>query len=229
MTALDAVLAADPNWTAERVRSLLGSLLLSGDDAFKPIGQLSGGQRSRVILAQLVVQSANVLLLDEPTNHLDIPSTEIVQNLLQNFTGTLLFVSHDRYLVQAAATHIWAIDGGSIRAIPGGWEEYLQWRNERRNTSDQTPAQAKEQRKVEYRQARKQANLMQRLKRRHDELETEIETTEHELKKLNEAITAAGEAGDLARIEQLGREYQQKDAHLKALWDQWEQVCEELE
>lgn len=227
-TALDSVLAADQRWTSERARSLLGSLLLGGDDALKRIGELSGGQRSRVVLARLVVQGANVLMLDEPTNHLDIPSTEVMQEVLQQFEGTVIFVSHDRYLVQAVATHIWAVDGGQLRCVLGGWQEYQEWRAEQ--SDGKTPEKAaKEDRKADYRRARKQANLVQQLKRRHEELEVQIESSEQDLAKLNDGISAAGENGDVARVEKLGREYEEKDNRLRTLWDEWEQVGEKLE
>jgi ATP-binding cassette, subfamily F, member 3 len=227
-TALQAVRAAGAS--DEQARSLLGALLLSGDDALKAIAELSGGQRSRIVLARLVAAGANVLMLDEPTNHLDIPSTEILQDVLRRFDGTVLFVSHDRYLVQAVATDIWAIEGGQVRIVRGGWENYLRWRDEQRGRSS-SPARddAKEQRKADYRSARKQTNQLQRLRRRHEQLEEQIETVEAELTSLQDDISTASESGDMAGIESLGQTYQQQDAHLKALWDEWEQVGEELE
>ncbi len=231
-TALDAVLAVDRNLLPERARGLLGSLLLSGDDVFKTIHQLSGGQRARVILARLMVLKSNVLMLDEPTNHLDIPSTEIMQETLQNFDGTIIFVSHDRYLVQAVATQIWAVDGGAIRVIDGTWEDYLRWRINRQNAVDlqkSSDRTEKEDSKTQYEQARKKANQLQRIKRRHEELETEIERIEAELANLNQQITAAGQAGNLDQIEKLGEKYQHRHAQLKDLWNEWEDLTDQLE
>ena len=109
-TALEAVRAAQPGISSQDARTLLGSLLLTEDDVFKKVRELSGGQRSRVVLARLVVQKTNVLVLDEPTNHLDIPSTEILQDVLERFDGSVVFVTHDRYLIQSVATHIWALE-----------------------------------------------------------------------------------------------------------------------
>lgn len=231
ITAVEAVMAARKNCTEEQARSVLGSVLLSGDDALKKISQLSGGQRSRVALARLMMQSINVLFLDEPTNHLDIPSTEIMQDVLQDFGGTIVFVSHDRYLVQAVATHIWAIVDGEIRCVPGKWDDYVAWREKRRTqAAAASPEQkAKDGRKVDYQQAKKEANQIQRLKRRHEEIETEIQAAEKDLANLNIAISAAGEQGNLDRVQKLGDEYQKKDQRLKALWSEWEQVGEELE
>ena len=232
VTALHAVQTATLGCTLERARSVLGSLLLGGDDGVKKVSELSGGQRSRVVMARLAVTGANLLVLDEPTNHLDIPSTEIMQEALQKFDGTVIFVSHDRYLVQAAATHIWAIEAGQLRTILGGWEAYLQWRAAARQAAA-APAQPdrsdKTARMADYRQARKQANLLQRLQRRHEQLENEIDIVEKALAELNDAISTAGEAGDIALIEELGAQYQQTASRLKTLWDEWEHVGEQLE
>jgi ATP-binding cassette subfamily F protein 3 len=230
LTALEAVMAVKKNCTDEESRKILGSLLLTGDDVFKKVGDLSGGQRSRVAIARLMMQKINVLALDEPTNHLDIPSTELMQELLQNFEGTVVFVSHDRYLVQAVATHIWAIDGGVVKCVPGNWETYLAWREARKaQTGVHKSAPAKVERAVDYREARKQANQLQRIRRRHEELEAEIEKNEAELGRLNDEISNAGQIGKLDRVNDLGREYQQQSAHLQTLWQEWEAVGEELE
>ncbi len=241
-TALDAVRSAADGCSPEWARSILGSLLLSGDDAYKKISELSGGQRSRVVMGRLTVIGPNLLVMDEPTNHLDIASAETMQEVLQTFDGTVIFVSHDRYLVQAVATHIWAIEAGQIRTILGGWEAYLQWRSAAREQAAAESPRAlrpgsgqaaatgdKAARVANYRQARKQANLVQRLQRRHTELEDQIDAAECELAELNEAISLAGEAGDMAKIEDLGARYQKTDEHLKALWDEWEHVGEQLE
>jgi len=228
-TALDAVISV-AGCGVERARTLLGALLLSGDDALKKIGELSGGQRSRVVLAQLVAQNANVLMLDEPTNHLDIPSSEIIQDVLQRFEGTAIFVTHDRYLVQAVATHVWAIREGQVHCIIGSWREYLAWRDRHRVAG---PADIvdrdKEARKAQRREARRQANLIQRLKREHEELEEQIDTVEAHLALLNEEISAASEAGNLELVERLSAEYPETQRRLEKLWAEWERVGQELE
>ena len=228
LSALDAVLAvAPPGTRPERARTLLGSLLISGDEALKRVSQLSGGQKSRVLLARLVMQNVNVLMLDEPTNHLDIPSAEIIQKTLEGFAGTVILVSHDRYLVGAVATHVWAIDGGELRAVRGGWEEYLAWREGRRGRA--AGDDKKESRGAAYRRSRRQDNRLRGLRRKHERLENQIDAVETELVKLYAEITAAGQAGDLPRVESLGREYAEKDARLKEMWEEWARTGEELE
>jgi ATP-binding cassette subfamily F protein 3 len=239
LSAIDCVLAAGGrDLQPQYVRTLLGMLLLSGDDAFKPVGKLSGGQQSRVALARLVVQGASVLALDEPTNHLDIPSAEVIQDVLRQFNGAVLFVSHDRYLVQAVATHIWAIDGHEVRPIVGGWEAYLEWREERRSQArgaatpdDEKTARTRvyEERKAQEREVRKRANHLTRLKRRHEAIETEIQSIEADLAKRMAEISAAGEKGDVARVGSLSREYEERHTRLQALWAEWEEVGQLIE
>jgi len=232
--AIESVLSTGAVYSSEKARSILGSMLISGDEAYKKTSELSGGQKTRVVLARLVVVKPNVLVLDEPTNHLDIPSTEIIQDILRRFEGTILFVSHDRFLVQAIATHIWVVDGEQMQKKAGGWEDYLEWRNraaasDNESTGENEGADVKHCRRTEFKESRKQANLMQKLRRRHEEIERKIETTEKKLATLNEEITVAGQGGDLAGVDKLGNEYRSNDEHLKRLWEEWEQVGEKLE
>ena len=105
-------------------RSFLGRFLFSGDDVFKPIGALSGGERSRVALAKLTLQGSNFLILDEPTNHLDLPSRQFLEEVLSDFEGTLLFVSHDRYFVDSLATKVWIIENSVLIPYMGNYTEY---------------------------------------------------------------------------------------------------------
>src|SRR5574342_1107029 len=109
-TVLDEILAQSPGMLPYQGRDYLGKYLFSGEDVFKTVDMLSGGERGRLALAKLALQDTNLLLLDEPTNHLDIPSQEVLQAVLDAYQGTILLVSHDRYLVDALATQIWEID-----------------------------------------------------------------------------------------------------------------------
>ena len=231
-TAMQAVQSAT-GCSIERSRSLLGGMGISGNDSLKRIDELSGGQRSRVSLASLVACGTNVLMLDEPTNHLDIPSAQALQESLLRFEGTIVLVSHDRYLIKSLATHIWVIADETIRCIQGGWDEYVAWR-EASNTQaggSKSPAddQAKTKRKTNYREAKKLANLLQRLQRRHQQIEQDIAQLETDLEQLAEDISLAGTDGDMERIETLGQEYQAGDKKLKQLWKEWEQVGGKLE
>ena len=110
----------------EEARSYLGRFLFSGDDVFKTVSVLSGGEKSRVALAKLILQEPNVLVLDEPTNHLDLSSQDALQSVLASFPGTLLFVSHDRYLIDALAEQLWVLDDGRLTRYPGGYSDFAE-------------------------------------------------------------------------------------------------------
>ena len=99
-----------PHWLPGQIRDYLGKYLFSGDDVFKKVSMLSGGERGRLALAKLALQDTNLLLLDEPTNHLDIPSQEVLEAVLDDYAGTILLVTHDRYLIDALGTQIWEIE-----------------------------------------------------------------------------------------------------------------------
>jgi ATP-binding cassette subfamily F protein 3 len=126
----DARMLDDISNTAPRVpqadlRGLLGCFLFSGDDAFKPLGVLSGGERNRYALARILVSPANFLLLDEPTNHLDLRAKEVLLEAIRNFSGTVIFVSHDRYFLDALGTRVFEVEGGTVHVYPGNYEDYM--------------------------------------------------------------------------------------------------------
>jgi ATP-binding cassette subfamily F protein 3 len=121
----DTVARERPDAGPTRVRSVLGAFLFSGDDVDKKIGVLSGGERSRVALARLLINPGNLLLMDEPTNHLDLDSSEALADSLAEYDGTLVFVSHNRSFVRKLATRIWNVEGGSVETYPGTLDEYM--------------------------------------------------------------------------------------------------------
>jgi ATP-binding cassette subfamily F protein 3 len=126
----EARMLDDMNRAARRVpdaelRSLLGCFLFSGDDVFKPLGVLSGGERNRFALARILVSPANFLLLDEPTNHLDMRAKDVLLEALASYTGTVVFVSHDRYFIDRLATRVFEIEGGAVTAYEGNYEDHL--------------------------------------------------------------------------------------------------------
>src|SRR5512139_578641 len=139
-TVLDEILTASPGMLPYQGREYLGKYLFSGDDVFKLVSMLSGGERGRLALAKLALEDTNLLLLDEPTNHLDIPSQEILQSVLDSYTGTILLVTHDRYLVDALATQIWEInpDESQMTAFNG---TYSQMKDEREKEAARLSAQ----------------------------------------------------------------------------------------
>ena len=120
-----------PRATNTELRSILGCFLFSEDDVFKTIGVLSGGERNRYALARMLMMPSNFLLLDEPTNHLDLRAKDVLLNALQEFTGTVLFVSHDRYFIDKLATRVFEVADGAVQVFPGNYEDYI-WRKEGR-------------------------------------------------------------------------------------------------
>ena len=111
------------------LRSLLGCFMFSGDDVFKQLGVLSGGERNRYAMAKMLVSPANMLLLDEPTNHLDLRAKDVLLDAIRNFSGTVLFVSHDRYFIDGLATRVFEVEDKRVHIYPGNYEDYL-WRKQ---------------------------------------------------------------------------------------------------
>jgi ATP-binding cassette subfamily F protein 3 len=126
---IDDLGALSPRSTETELRSLLGCFLFSEDDVFKKIGVLSGGERGRYALLRLLLHPANFLLLDEPTNHLDMRAKDVLLEALMKYTGTVVFVSHDRYFIDNLATRVFEVGGGAVEIFPGNYEDYL-WRKQ---------------------------------------------------------------------------------------------------
>ena len=230
MRVLDALLQVKPEMKAEQARTLLGSFLFKGDDVFKRIGELSGGQRSRVALARLAVLESNLLVLDEPTNHLDIASQEILQEVLQGFAGTLILVSHDRYLIQALSTHIWVVEDGDLHFLEGGWEEYVTWRSEEAAVvSEKRVGGSRQTQRQVQKETRRTRKQVEKLAGRQKKVEGIIQGLEDKLSALSEKIGRAGEVQDMDQVHQLGGKYRQVEKQLEGLWEEWEELAGALE
>jgi len=217
---------------AEQARALLGRFLFSGDEVFKKIGSLSGGERSRLALAILTVRGANFLLLDEPTTHLDLASQEILQEVLVNFGGTILLVSHDRYLLDALATRVWVIDGGRMRQFEGNYSSYTQQlareaeesaREGERDRSPVGPSTTQPSCTTQHRHRSAERDAQKRDERT-EALEAEIGRMEQRLAAIAGLIDRASARQDLARVRSLSSEYQQMQAALAERYGEWEQV-----
>ncbi len=213
---LDAILAVE-NMPISKARGLLGRYLFSGDDAFKRIGDLSGGEQARVALAVLALRGANVLLLDEPTNHLDLDSQEILQDVLSDFEGTMILVSHDRYLVDALATHVWAIEDGALIAYEGNYTDYAA----QRVAKDPKPGRAAKGAFTKARAARAAQDEERRRQKRAAELETEITLLETRIAELSRQIQAAAPEA----VGALGEEYTRVERDLHRRLDEWEEIA----
>ena len=221
-TVLDEVRAAQ-DMPIGKARDYLAKFLFTGDDVFKPVSVLSGGERGRLALAKLALEGANLLLLDEPTNHLDIPSQEILEAVLADFPGTILLVSHDRYLIDALATQVWSVEGGSLEVFEGGWSEYVAWREEKEKSQIpiSKPRDASAGSSFANQQSAVKNQKSQERKRaaRLSELESTIAALEKRLAELSQDLESAG--ADVARVKALGEAYAQVEAELSARMEVW--------
>ncbi|MBE7468339.1 MAG: ABC transporter ATP-binding protein [Anaerolineae bacterium] len=226
-TILDEILSVQ-NLPIGEARNYLGRFLFSGDDVFKPIGALSGGERSRVALAKLTLTGSNFLILDEPTNHLDISSQENLEQVLNDFSGTILLVSHDRYFVDALATHTWALepDNKSVTVVEGGYSDYLAEREAQKsavnNATNGSAPKSTSQTSREQSKAEKRAN--EKKARQIAEIESMIAATEAHLAELARQLEAASQTQDIAQLQQLGQDYQTTEAKLEELLTQWTEL-----
>ncbi len=216
-TILDEILDVR-NLPLEKARGFLGRFLFSGDDVFKRIGDLSGGERSRVALAKLTLEGANFLLLDEPTNYLDIASQEILEEVLAEFNGTILFVSHDRYLINALATQVWSIEDGELRVYKGNYSDFQEQKRRAEEAEEEEETEETEE-KRRRRKGKKKAG--ETIVGRMAKLEEDIAHLEAQLSALNEELVAASIAQDAESLRELGAEYQQVEEELQRLLAQW--------
>jgi ATP-binding cassette subfamily F protein 3 len=213
------------NLPISQARSYLGTFLFSGDDVFRQVSTLSGGERGRVALAKLALDGANFLLLDEPTNHLDIPAQEVLQAVLSEFQGTILLVSHDRYLIDALATQIWSITPGKMTVYEGTYQEYITAREAEKAARIATAkeVQKEKEKPAVQKTAAKAPGISQREReKRTQQLEDEIQRLEVKLVELSGDLGAASEAGAVDKVRALGQAYAATEAELEAKMQEWE-------
>ena len=219
--------------TQRHVRNTLAAFLFTGEDVFKRIGDLSGGERGRVSLAKLMLSEANFLILDEPTNHLDIASKEILEQALNNYTGTVLYVSHDRYFINQTATRILDLVNQSFVNYIGNYDYYLEKKEELTaaytDTSMQAGTVAEEntsEAKLDW-QAQKELQAKER-KRQNDlkKLEDKIQKLEEASAKLEEELGRPEYAMNSKKLMDLTNEKAEIDTELLELYEQWETLAE---
>ena len=230
---LDDLRAHAPMMNESELRGLLGCFLFSGDNVFKRIGVLSGGERNRYALARMLVQPSNFLLLDEPTNHLDLRAKDVLLRALLDFDGTIVFVSHDRYFIDRLANKVVHVGDGELEVYPGGYEDFI-WSRERRARERET--EARPEVSVELRQAldsagppeRRRMNPLrvQKLRARIGAIEEQIEDLEESCGVLQIELSSVG-VGHLRRrrvIEELEARQEEIQRHE----DEWAELSEIL-
>ena len=220
LSALDTILDAQDMPIGE-ARSLLGRYRFSGDDVFKPVGDLSGGEQARIALAILALRGANLLILDEPTNHLDIPSQEVLQDVLASFPGTLLIVTHDRYLINTMEAQVWALDDRTLHPFKQGYQQYRDWLAQRREDGRQGDPSGGSSRVVERDARRASEREAERLARRQAALEAAIHALEARLAHLENQLAAASQQQAVQSVTRLGAEYSEVQQKLNTLLAAW--------
>lgn len=220
-TLLDTMLY-EKNCTVQTARDRLGAYLFEGEDVFKTVSSLSGGEQSRLRLCMLMDEKINLLILDEPTNHLDLASREWVEDALEEYEGALLFVSHDRYFVDKFATRIWELENQTIRDFPCGYEKY---RSIKVFEAMQAVAPTKEKR--EKKEKPKQTGGSKAIEKKIKSLEREIEKQETLVAEFDEKIAAA--SADYQELARLMEEKQAEEEKLTGMMDEWEALSLQLE
>jgi ATP-binding cassette, subfamily F, member 3 len=218
MEEIDLVM---PAWLPGQIRDYLGKYLFSGDDVFKKVDMLSGGERGRLALAKLALQDTNLLLLDEPTNHLDIPSQEILQAVLDDYPGTILLVTHDRYLIDALGTQIWEVnpDEPELTVFKG---TYSQMKTEREKEAARLAAMAEEETSKKGKRPSRSPDGKAERRRlaRLQEIENQIATLERQLAELGKQLE--NPPADPAKVAKLGREYESVQRQMNEKLGEWE-------
>ena len=222
-----------PTLTETEIRNMLAAFLFTGDDVFKEISALSGGERGRVSLAKLMLSEANFLILDEPTNHLDIASKEILEEALNSYTGTVLYVSHDRYFINQTATRILDLTNQSVVNYIGDYDYYLEKKEELTEkyapSAAETATEAKEeapsegkltwqQQKEEQARKRKQENELKKV-------ETRIEGLETRDKEIDDTLVLPDVCTNVGRCAELSREKDKIQQELEELYEKWETLA----
>ncbi|WP_373103689.1 ribosomal protection-like ABC-F family protein [Blautia obeum] len=234
-TIFEEISDAYPTLTETEIRNMLAAFLFTNDDVFKLISSLSGGERGRVSLAKLMLSEANFLILDEPTNHLDIASKEILEEALNSYTGTVLYVSHDRYFINQTATRILELTNQAVVNYIGDYDYYLEKKEEltekyapiqqtEETTSDEAAPAASEgkltwqQQKEEQARKRKQEAELKKTEQRIEELETRD-------REIDETLVLPDVCTNVGRCAELSREKDKIQAELEELYEKWETLA----
>lgn len=240
-TLFDEIADTYPNMNNTKIRNCLAAFLFTGDDCYKRIGDLSGGERGRVALAKLMLSEANFLILDEPTNHLDMESKDILEQALNSYTGTLLYVSHDRYFVNQTAHKILELDNGHFVTYLGNYDYYLQKKeniidnfskNSSENVSKSSESVSAESManlsdndgKASWEANKQKQREITRAKRELESIETRIEEIENRIADIDNEFMQEEVATNSAKLNELTSELNGLNDELAGLYDRWEEL-----
>ncbi|MCI9536950.1 MAG: ABC-F type ribosomal protection protein [Eubacterium sp.] len=234
-TIFDEIHDDYPDLNNTRIRNVLAAFLFTGDDVYKKISLLSGGEKGRVSLAKLMLSKANFLLLDEPTNHLDIESKEILEEALNQYTGTVLYVSHDRYFINKTATRIMELTEHKLLSYQGNYSYYL----EKKETMEKiyldavdpsSPEQKTEsEAKINWKEQKEREAYRRKIENNYKNAENKIQDLEEQIEKIDEETALPEYASDVAKLTELTRKKDALEAELNTALTEWETYAEELE
>ncbi len=239
-TLFDEISDDYPTLTNTQIRNTLAAFLFTGDDVFKKISELSGGERGRVSLAKLMLSNANFLILDEPTNHLDITSKEILEQALNDYEGTVLYVSHDRYFVNQTATRILDLYNKQFYSFAGNYDYYLEKKdvveqpsgavqpNGQSTTAgaNTDAAESASDSKLSWQQQKEEQALKRKKENRLRKCEDDIAALEDEIAQLNEQMADPAIATDVAKLQELSKKQTALQETLEQRYEEWEELSE---
>jgi ATP-binding cassette, subfamily F, member 3 len=225
-SVLDTIWDIQPQWDAFQLRSHLARFLFFGEDVFKYVRMLSGGEKKKLALARLLATPANFIILDEPTNHLDIGSREVLEESLRDYEGTVLFISHDRFFLESVAQRILALHEGKLHDWRGKYSEFAE---KIKMIPLKSETVDKSQKREDRKQERRQKNIGTARKRRLKELEEEIATLERDIDSLQMQLLDERHASDWEKLASLGQEQNEKRALLDRCLSEYYQLIEEDE
>ena len=230
-----------PNLNNTQIRNTLAAFLFTGDDVFKKINTLSGGERGRVSLAKLMLSESNFLILDEPTNHLDIMSREILETALNHYEGTVLYVSHDRYFINKTATRILELSGQTFTNYLGNYDYYLEKKPQIGITDSSSafpPATAVtgnvpfkdsgSDKKMEWKQRKEEQAAIRKKERELAKTEERIAFIEERTSKIDEEMTLPEICSNSVKLQELQKEKDTLEEEMLELMERWEELSEEL-
>ncbi len=216
-TVIDEVWDEYPNLTQTEIRNALAVFLFRGEDVFKEIHKLSGGERARVELVKLMLRSVNLLVMDEPTNHLDIESREALESALAGYDGTMLMVSHDRYFINKLADRILYLTPNGVESHTGGYDSFTARsavKSEKKTTDNA----------LDYKEQKRQESEKRKILNRFKKVEKLIEELENEISGLNDEMSKPENTADFTKLAELSEQSELKNAELETLLEEWEEL-----
>lgn len=234
-TLFEEISNAYPNMTNTKIRNTLAAFMFTGDDVFKLVGDLSGGEKGRLSLAKLILSDANLIILDEPTNHLDMASKEILENALNNYTGTIFYVSHDRYFINQTASRILELTDNKLINYLGNYDYYEEKKEEMTskfapsNIQTNNSSSSASSQKQDYLERKANAARIRKLKNNITKVEEQIKAYEERLNELDELLEDPAISTNSAKLNEITKEQNNISEKLDELMDEWEQLSDELD